>query len=494
MSINFPPGFLTQQPIKQPGPMPYCAQACIPCGPSQPTGNQSVGDTFTASGATAGSGSLLDRTGPVMQTTLANGTQGYLMQKPGMRKSAFILNIPTSALPPGVAELLTLSLLDGSLAAKQQREALRGQGIIISALKDDKFFSIMAETNAGQELAMTNAVMQLLTQPVQDPAMFNTMKSNMIQSERQNIAKPDARLDNAMAKRLFGPQSSSSRSSQQRVADMDAQTLPGVMAYHSSLLKLVGQGNALMVSPLPAETQRQTLMAAFGPLSSATTQASGNGLGAAFDAATLGRHQNVLLPNEALKRALIKVSWQAPDARDPDYAAFCLLRSILCDVGKNSFFDTLRTQHGLVYAIQYNTTGFQFPQGRAFTPSVKVEFSKIGQTIEDLRNVTQNLCQNEITLPQLQSVQREQFLKLREAAETSFETRDLYRPWLFLGAKPVNLQSMQAAINRVTPADIKRVANRIFNDPKSLQMMGISAPTAVLQQWFPGQPLEKIEE
>lgn len=479
----------------RPNPMPYYSVSCAPCGSQPAAAACGPGATnvcppnaqFPASPAT---GSLLERTGPVMKTTLANGTQAYVMQKPGVRKCALSLTIASRALPPGVDDLLTLSLLGGSMATKRQLEALGEQGVNIGAYKDRCYFTMYGQAPAGQELVLANAMLGLLKQPVQDPAVFNTLKSNLIQGTQQKAADPDDMLDNAIARRLYGPQHPNSRTPRQYAADIANQTLPGVMAYHQSLLKLLGQGNAMMVSPLPAEAQRQMLIAAFGGMDGVSPSAS---LNTPPDNPTLGRHRNVLLPNESVKRALIKVSWQVPDANDPDYAAYYLLRSILGEVGKNSFFDALRTNHGLVYAIDYDTTGYQLPQGRTFTPSIKVEFPKIGQAIDDIKNVTQGLCQTEISPAQLQSVQKEQLLRLREAAETADETGRLYQPWLRRpGAQPPNLQTMQAAINRVTPADIKRVANRIFNNPNGLQLLGVSAPTAVLQQWFPGHPLEKV--
>jgi predicted Zn-dependent peptidase len=438
-------------------------------------------------------GSLLERPGPVMKTTLANGTQGYVMQKPGSHKASLNITIPTIALPPGVDDLLGYCLLNGSMVAKRQLEAWREQGIRIGGSKGSRYFTLEGDAPAGQELVLAKAMMEVLTKPVmQDPAVFNTLKARLMQIQQRNMVDPDAMLDDAIARRLYGTQHPYGRSSRQIAADQAKQTLPGVMAYHPALLKLLGQGNVMMVSSLPAEAQRQILMSAFSGLPS-KTGVNAN-LTAPPDNPKLGRHRNLLLTNESVKRALIKTSWQVPDPRDPDYAAFILMRSILCDVGEHSFFKTLRTNHGLVYAIQYDTSGYPFPQGETFTPSIKVEFSKIGQAIEDLKTVTQGLCQEEVSPAQLQTVQRKQLLKLRQAAETADMTMHLYQPWLTVpGAQLPNTENMEAAINRVTPADIKRVANRIFNNPNGLQLLGVSAPTAVLQQWFPGQPLEKID-
>lgn len=428
----------------------------------------------------------------MMNATLDNGTTGYFMQKPGARKSSFQLTIPTRVLPPGVDDLLAFSILQGSMTTKRQLEDWHRQGLSIEAGKDARNLSIWAEIPAGQEMMMAKAVMNLLTQPLVDPAMFNTQKTKLIQTNQQNAADPDDLLETAMARRIFGPDHPFSRNTQQKIADLSGQTLSSVMAYHPTLLQLIGQGRAMMISPLPIENQRQTLMSAFYNVNAMPSPVSTN-LRSPVDRPVLTGHWNVLLPNESVERALVKASWQVPDPRDPDYPTFLLLRGLMLGTGKYSFFKSLRTDDGLVYAIPL-ADPLQLPQGRTFTPSVKVEFSKLGRAIEDMRNVTQRLCDpsKPIDPIELDAIKREQLLNLRRACETSDATGEFYSPWLsYPDATPPNLQDLQTALNRVTSQDIQRVAQRIFGNPNSLRLMGVSAPTQVLQQWFPGQPLEK---
>lgn len=455
-----------------------------------PPVQQPAADTFTPSQA-LGSPAVLQTAGPLNQATLSNGMQGYFVQKPGVSKSELVFTIPTKTLPPGISDLLCQTILDGSPATVQRLQAWGRQGVNLFSVKNDTDYSIHIQAPAGEEANMAAALTSLLTQPVVDPAKFNTLKAKLIQSQKAQMTDPDSMLDTAMARRIFGAGHPYSLTPQERIADYSAQTLNSVMACHSTLLQLLGQGKAMMISPMPVESQRQAVDAAFRGANLGRMPAPQNALINEANSLPPSSSRAVLLPNNVIQQALIKVLWQVPDPRDPDYPAFCILRSMLSGFSQNSFLKTLRTDHSLLYGINCNTGQYQLPQGNTFTPSMKVDFSNVGQALADIRQVTQALCQKPIPLPQLQAMQRAQLLEMREGAETASDMGSLYEPWLTRnGATPPDFAEMQAAINRVTPLDLQRVANRVFNDPETRRLLAVSAPTAVLQQWFPGQPIE----
>jgi predicted Zn-dependent peptidase len=482
MSLSFPPSLrpLTSYGSAQPNPL---------------LGGGQVLSAPMSSGNLASP--ALETSSVLLKRTLSNGAQGYCFQKPGLRKSVLVFSFPLTGLSPVMSNLLTALLFDGSPATKRQLAEWERQGIILRPTNTETRLSIRAEAPAGQESALVAAVTRLLGQPVVDPATFNTVKAKIFQNLQSFKANPDALLDTRMAQRLFGPGHPYSVTPQEQIAELSTQTLPSVMAYHPALLQLLGHGQAMMISSLSADSQRQVLNAAVGQLSRdkrdpESVSRSAARAGALDNIPVQSSPRAVLLPNPALRQALIKVLWQAPDPRDPDYFTSCLIQSLLSGVSPNSFLKTLRTDHSLVYGMNRNTALYNLPQGDTYTPSLEVDFSKIGVALADIKQVTQALCQSPISAANLQAVQRVQLLKMREGGETAGALGFLYQQWLArTGAVAPDDQQMQAAIMRVTSADIQRVANRIFNTPNNLHLMGVSAPAAVLQQWFPGQPLEK---
>jgi len=371
-------------------------QMAAPQSVGQSTGmppSESVGpDNIPAVGMSASVSNKM------VNTRLPNGASGYLMQAPTLRRSTFMVTLPITAIPPGTDTMLADAIFQGSTATKQKLEAWRQQGLRVNAEKSATNLIIYAEAPSGQEAAMTNAVLSLLKQPLVDPATFNTNKTKMVQGIQQEIADPDTLLDKEMMKRIFGPNHRYSRSVQQSINDLSQQTQSGVMSHYPTLMALLGQSKAIMVSPLSVENQQQVMNSAFASLPVPQNKPT-DLLEATSQQPATGRQQPVLLPNESVKRALIKATWQVPNVQDPDYAAFLILVTLL-RMGKHSFFETLRTQDQLVYAIQYDTEAHPLRKGYSstFTPSIKVEFPKMGQAIQDIHNVTSWFCNIKSTL------------------------------------------------------------------------------------------------
>ena len=340
---------------------------------------------------------------------------------------------------------------------------------------------------------MLSAVQTVLANPVVDPTTFNTLKSQYMMDQQSQINDPNALLKNRMAQRLFGPNHPYAKTPQSAMTEIASQTLPCVMVYQSAFLQLIRQGQVMMISPLSPINQRQLLD---GSLTQITTNLAPAPIGPSewpAECMTPSASRKVLLPADAAQRAMIKVLWQAPDPRDPDYPAFQLIDQILNSPSRSSFFNTLRTRDALVYSTKPGTPLYRFAQGQAFSVGAEVDFSKINQALNDIQEVTQAICQGRVSAAELQAAQRAKLLDLREMGESSGGLANLYTYQLSRKGAPVlSPVEVQAALNRVTLVDIQRVANRVFNNPNSLSLMGVAAPLPVLQQTFPGQPLESV--
>lgn len=425
---------------------------------------------------------------PLTQAALPNGASGYFIQKPGLRQSALVLTLPMPGMSHATSTLLGNMIVGGSMSTKRKLEEWKQQGISVSLTNSGTQCLVRAEAPMGKEQAAMNAVMQLLTQPVVDPVMFNTVRRTLVQNYQGDVNSPDSQLQDVLLQRIYGVGHPLSMTTQEMISGVSQQTLQEVMAAHRYLLNQFAQAKVMMVSAQPVETQRQVV-------SEAIRVSHANGLNRPTPAPSQrlspGTQRPVLAPNEDLKRALIKVMYQVPDVKDPDYPAFCLMRQVLTGTSAGSLFETLRTRDGLVYGVSQRLDD-RVPQCNVLKSGVEVDFAQIGKTLDDFKQVTQALCDNPLPPSQLDAAKRSNLLSMREDQETGINTALFYAPWLGTpGAQPPDLEQLKTAFNQVTPEAIQRVAQRIFNDPKNFRLMGISAPAAQLQQIFPGQPLEK---
>ncbi len=80
-------------------------------------------------------------------------------------------------------------------------------------------------------------------------------------------------------------------------------------------------------------------------------------------------------------------------------------------------------------------------------------------------------------------------LSLNSAKQTPDGLASMGLPNIMADLPPKHPYRIQAEIAQVTPADIMRVARRMFASPMGNMTMGISGPAQVLKQWFPNSPV-----
>jgi predicted Zn-dependent peptidase len=428
--------------------------------------------------------------GPLQSALLSNGAMGHFVQMPNQTRSAISILLPTNSLAPGTDILLKDILRDGSEATRQMVSQLSNQGIRFFADRIDDYLHVGISGPVGQEAALSQWLMNFMTRPIVDPPTFNAVKSKAVKGHQGLLNDPDVMLYSALKKRIYGPGHTFSLSMPERMQTIAQQDLNTLMSRYQQMLQAVNRAKVLMVSSQPVAMQQQMLNDAIRG-SGWFSQPYGSAAAAMPIPlpSPVNTQPPVLFPNNTLKRALIKTIWKAPDIRDPDYPAYHLLRAFLQGQGDGSFFQKLRTQDGLIYSFDLSE-GHKLAQGNCLDFGCEVEFNKIGQALQDISLVTGNACQSMIRPAVLDTLKRKAMLDFRTRQQESRDVSNLYTTWLTCDASPPDLQQLQAALNRVTPADIQRVANRMFNPASgAFQLTGISAPASVLQQWFPGRPL-----
>lgn len=426
----------------------------------------------------------------VQPAPLMNGAAGYFLQMPSQFRSIVNVVLPVGNMPPTTIDLLAQMLSGGSQASKQMLSQLSNQGISFLATRETDKLILSMEGPAGQEPLLAQALLRLITQPVLEPALFNDLKLRSIQSQQGSLNNPDDILRTALKQKIYGPNHPlglSTKASIQSLAQVD---LPGLFARFQQSLQETGGAKVMMISALPPAQQQQIVNSAI--LGSGWVRQP-YGLYAGMQnnlplPAASGVRGLVLVPTNASKRALIKTLWKTPDVRDPDYAAFRLLMDFLRGEDEGALLKTMRQDHGLVYTVGMSE-GSKLAAGNYYGISVEVNGNQIGPALNDIRRVTRDAGRNPISPEVLDRLKRSMLRQTREDLQQARSISDIYAPWLTYDAPLPGPEWLENAIADVTPADIQRVANRIFNAPDGMQLVGVTAPEATLRQWFPRQPL-----
>lgn len=377
--------------------------------------------------------------------------------------------------------LLPSLLLKGSESTKAFVAQCSAKGIQIAAEPTEDKIALHVSCPVGQEAELIPVVMQLLTRPVVDAPTFQNVKEDLIKTLRNVQSNPDVRLGEAVLKNLYGPQHPYSLTCQETIQALSQATPEAVMGLYQQVLNAPERAFILMVSPQPLDVQQHLLNQGIHQF---TWFANPYGRTIIPDTppvpSTRGRAGPVLVANEGIPRAHIIQAWRVPTVSDPDYPAFLLIQQIYSGMS-SGFFEVLRTRNGLVYSTQQQMN--QQKQAGAYTVKAEVNFDRIDKGLKGIEDVVQSLVRNPVSPQELASAKEKVNFQLNHAMQTTAGIAGISNAWLQSDLPAQHPNALKVAVARVTPEDIQRVANRVFNPAYGAHVIGISAPHAVLKQW-----------
>jgi predicted Zn-dependent peptidase len=425
---------------------------------------------------------------PPLSGRLSNGSWGYFQQTPHLQETALSIFLPINATQASLRAILPDLLQNGSGMTKTFLAQASAMGIRTSIAEAGDKLQLNFVAPAGKEAELMQTAMQLLTRPIVDPMTYNQLKEDLIQNIQNIDASPEAKLDETVNKAFYGAFHPYGKTRQEVIRELSNQSLAGAMSAYQQVAGQPQGIKMLMVSPLAQDCQKALIeqgIQQFGwyvnPYTQGVYQRSVPPL-----PNLQGKRGPFLVANEALPRAMIQEMWSAPGVGDPDYPAFCLLRSIMKGMS-SSFFKVLRTQKHLVYSTQQSYSDLP-NNGTTFNLNAEVDYDKLGPAMAGIREVICSLTQTPVTAAQLRMAKESSLLSIRDAKETAPDLLELNTPRLQNDLLPCHPDSLQAAMERVTVADIQRVANRVFNPTSAYHVIGVSAPQKILNQWFPSKP------
>jgi zinc protease len=424
---------------------------------------------------------------------LTNGMMLHAQTSPQYNRSNISIILPISPAEAGVASLLPSVLLEGSPQTKQLIEQLTRQGIEATVMNVGDKMVLSVSGPRGQDTQLAQRAIQILTLPLQpmgvEPWTFNALKGNLLQNMQKGLIMPDVKLSDAIGKTLYGPIHPYGKSLPDTINATKTQTIDSFLSAYQQALGNPQQLQALMVSQLDGQQQVTVLNQAIGqanwfndpmrkPLYPITLpppplQATGTG------GATTTDPMLTLLADETLDRAHVIQAWKAPTLSDPDYPAFLMLFSVLNGFS-GRFFESLRTQRGLVYSARQNVQTQQ--QAAHYTLSTEVDFDKLPQCLSAIDDVINSVVQTPIQEAELTRGKKEFILNTRSNIMGANGLADFYLSRLAVGAPTLMPNTMLDRIMQVTPADLQRVAQKVFQSGQSQRVVGVIAPQAQLSQ------------
>ncbi len=420
--------------------------------------------------------------GPPQGTKVINGAAAFFQQVPTQQLSHVSIFLPISSALNGIREMIPSILLRGSEATKTLLEQCSARGIEVSPdIAGDKL-QLSVSGPAGQEEELVKVAMHFLTRPSVDMQNFNYIKDLMIKNIQNLQSDPDVPLGEAVMKNLYGKDHPYAKGSQEMMEALSQLTPQAVMALHQQALQFPEQTRLIMLSPQPVEKQKALLDQGIqqyswfaSPYRSAPLPETPPTI------AARGSKGPLLVPNETLEQAHIFTAWRAPVIGDPDYPAFCVMRELL-EGSSGRFFKIMRTERGLVYGTSESYTGSQ-KQGADYCMGAQVDYENIDIALKSIQDVVQSIVNAPPSPAELMTAKKKFKLGMNSILQSTDGIAALSMPWLKMDLPPQHPSHFIAQIERITPADIQRVANRIFNPSYGYNVTGIAAPQNILAQW-----------
>ncbi|MDX2085867.1 MAG: insulinase family protein [Candidatus Melainabacteria bacterium] len=466
-----------------------------PVGSSNPSVTENPFIVTPAPGYNASAGtmpsaapSLSDRMiGIPTPQALHNGTAGYFQQAANQYYSNLTVLIPIDQRFIGPRFLVPEMLIDGSPQTKELMERCATEGIAVDAGVAGDQMAININGPAGKEREMIQVAMGLLTRPQVDGWTFQTIQQNLLKALEETRNMPETPLHEMVVKQLYGANHPLAHATDEIIGAIRQATPQSAMAVYQQVVSQPQNLKLTMVSSLPVDQQAVLVNQGIAQAGWYTNPLVAKTVPPSIPIQQLGQGPSrpVLVPSEALDRAHVIKSWLAPTVGDPDYASFVLLTKMLGGM-TGGFFRIMRTERGLVYSTQQSYTPHQ--NGASYKVMAQVDYDKIPQALEGLKQAVQEVVTQPIAPEVLEKVKQKYLVDLRAAKQSSEGIAGLSLPWLVNGKDPKHPADLENQIKAVTADDIRRVALRVFG-PSGYEVIGISAPQAILQQAFPGYPL-----
>lgn len=425
-------------------------------------------------------------------TRLSNGASASAIFMPNRQQSSIYMMLPLSPELAGSRVLLSRMLMNGSDDTRQRVEALRNQGMSLSIHPYlPGTLALTMHGPAGRERDMMRTMLTFLLHPQWTSEDFEQTRQNIRHHIEDQAKDPETALRIGLMQAIYGKNQPYSLTPGQQMILMAQQTPQSMGA----ALQRVTQGTAnamiSMAAPLATGAQLAILDQTVqeigwtpNPFTTSFPRVSSAISPTAFQ-------KVAFIPSDTLKRAQIQLCFEVPPPGDRDYPAFLLLKNILAGHSEGSLFERLRTNDGLVYGASVYG-GMPLGNQALYNAAIEVDFNKIGPAANELMAITRQLAEQPVSVPTVETAKRRFLLNIRDAEQTASGTLGNNAPWQLYGLPPPSMTELQNTIARLTPADIQRVSQRLFKPTNNVQLLGISAPTPVLRQWFPNAPLTPV--
>jgi zinc protease len=248
------------------------------------------------------------------------------------------------------------------------------------------------------------------------------------------------------------------------IADLDAATLADVKAFHATYYR---PDNAVLV--IAGNFDQKQLDAwvdqYFAPL--ASPKRAIPRVTAVEPVRTAPKTLTTYLPNVPLPA--VAISWPAPDAKSPDIAAWMILDAIL-QRGQSS-----RLYQSLVYEQQLAAeaaSGFEVRQqpGAYTLYAILSEGKSADDGVKSLQAEIAKMRETEVSAAELEEARNELITDALRGRETPEGRADELARSVVLFGDPAASDNILAQLQKVTAADVQRVARSIMDDTRSVTL------------------------
>jgi predicted Zn-dependent peptidase len=412
-------------------------------------------------------------------TVLPNGTPAWCQQVSGQRHSAISVILPWD--PRVHPHSALIPWLGASAAADARLRDLTTRGIQVhSELTAGRTtLSLSGPMEHEAELIATAVDLAKNGLPV-DPERFELLKRNE-QDRIQRLPNNEIYLLNKAIDRVYwGPTHPLARDAATDLSAIGALTLPQALQTRAQIASQPQAMTIVMNSPRSVAAQQGELRAALAPQGLSTNPAAALPVTELPPPRPIRGTQIVTSAIEKLPRANVQFTWKSVGRQDPDFAAY----QILIKAIRSGLLQELRDRRGLVYSTHQNSGSEK--DSSEYEEAFTVDYAKVPEAIQATRSYVQRYASPQIAevLPPatLDTLKRALRLQTKESLVTAPGLNGFTRRRITSGTADETPRRFLDRIDRVTLADVQRVAARTFNAALGPEIIGVAAPASVLAQ------------
>ncbi len=419
---------------------------------------------------------IVDGLNNVQTTTLSNGMQlvvNPMPDAPRLSMYAFLAGGNVVDKLPGASDLVDRLLMKGTATRSQEQIALE-----LDSLSLELDFETRRDSNVIGAVMLPedlDAALTLITDMTYHAtlASYEREKQMMVGEIQMELDSPRARASDLLIRTVFNnsPYGITSTVFLEAMERLDS--LEKLMAHYADCYR-PERMTVSVAGPITLEQAAAKLEAAFPKRAAGNPLVVDAALEKSLLAHTIEENKTVNVVKEDSNQAHIYKAWVAPPMTSDDYYPLAVMNCLFGGAGLSSrLFLEMRDKQGLAYHVRSTYESYRY--SGLLSLYIGTEPSNKQKCLDGFETECAKLMNEPVSGTELSETKQNLLGRRTVFLETASSWASYVGSSLAMGKTMDDLKTHEQKIMAVTPADIQAMAQKIFNQPSVISIVGPSS-------------------